>query len=85
MFRKQRAEGKSLQDLLAAWQRQEEYHYWQARIKESFRFPSVRALAEQRWLALRRFMQDLRSTVYLEDLDQLHPAGKSKGSPQPSR
>jgi hypothetical protein len=68
MERKNRSEGKTLDDLIATWERQEEYHYWQARIKESFRFPSVRRLAERRLDALRRFMTDLRAVVRLDDL-----------------
>jgi putative nucleotidyltransferase with HDIG domain len=69
MVRKQQAEGKTLDDVLAAWQRQEEYHYWQARIKECFRFASVRKLAERRWQMLRHFMADLRATLALEDFN----------------
>jgi HD superfamily phosphodiesterase len=68
MIRKCRAEGKTLEHLLTAWQRQEEYNYWHARIKESFRFPSVRAIAERRYQALRRFMTDLTASIRLRDL-----------------
>ena len=82
MLRKQRAEGKTLDDLLSAWQRQEEYHYWQARIKEGFRFPSVRAVAERRWRALRRFMNDLRVSIQLEDLVEIK--GRSSAKPRPA-
>lgn len=75
MIRKCRGEGKTTELLLAAWQRQEEYHYWQARIKESFHFAAVRALAEQRYQALRRFMHDLAVAVDLKDLTQLASCG----------
>jgi len=68
MVRRLTAEGKTLADLVKAWERQEEYHYWQTRIKEGFRFDPVRALAEQRWQALRQFMYHLRQAVRLEDL-----------------
>ena len=78
MIRKQQAEGKTLDDLVTTWQRQEEYHYWQARIKECFRFPSVRFLAERRWEALRRFMTDLRRSIRLEDLAQIQAASTPK-------
>ena len=86
MLRKQRAEGKTLDDLVAAWQRQEEYHYWQARIKESFRFASVRSLAERRWQALRQFMNELRTAIQLEDLAELGATPAPKGrAPRPTR
>ena len=78
MIRKQHAEGKTLDDVVTSWQRQEEYHYWQARIKECFRFPSVRLLAERRWEVLRRFMTDLRKSIRLEDLAQIQAASTPK-------
>lgn len=68
MLRRQMADGKTLADMVQLWQRQEEYHYWQARIKDSFRFEPVRRLASERWQALRRFMTDLAACVNLEDL-----------------
>lgn len=68
MVRRQMADGRTLADMVQLWQRQEEYHYWQARIKDSFRFEPVRRLATERWQALRRFMVDLSSCVQLEDL-----------------
>lgn len=68
MLRRQMADGKTLADMVQLWQRQEEYHYWQARIKDSFRFQAVRRLATERWHALRRFMTDLAVSVNLEDL-----------------
>jgi HD superfamily phosphodiesterase len=71
MLRKQMAEGKGLSDMVAAWERQEEYHYWHARIKDCFRFESVRALAQARLQALRQFMLDLRVATRLEDLSLL--------------
>lgn len=82
MVRKQVAEGKALEDLLTAWERQEEYRYWEARIKECFRLPSVRALADRRLKTLRRFMHDLRACVHLNDLNdrgrQRRPRGSGK-------
>ncbi len=69
MVRKQVAEGRALEDMISVWERQEEYRYWEARIKECFRLPSVRRVAERRLNALRRFMDDLRATVRLGDLN----------------
>jgi 5'-deoxynucleotidase YfbR-like HD superfamily hydrolase len=68
MVRRQMADGRTLADMVQLWQRQEEYHYWQARIKDSFRFEPVRRLATERWQALRRFMTDLAVCANLEDL-----------------
>ena len=68
MVRKLLSEGRAMADLVAAWDRQEEYHYWQARIKECFHFSPVRDLAQQRWESMRRLMTELRGAVLLEDL-----------------
>lgn len=78
MVRRQMADGKTLADLVHNWQCQEEYHYWQARIKDGFRFESVRRLALERWQALRSFMNDLGRVVCLDDLALL---GNVAGSP----
>jgi HD superfamily phosphodiesterase len=81
MLRKQCAEGRTLAETVVAWERQEEYHFWQARIKDSFHFEPVRALAERRYASLRRFMLDLRSVVRFEDVS----AWKAPLSGAPSR
>jgi HD superfamily phosphodiesterase len=67
LIRRQIADGKSLADLVASWKRQEEYHYWQARLKDGFHFPQVRQLAEQRCAMMRRFMLDLVITLTQQD------------------
>jgi len=59
MVRKQLVEGKTLEETLQAWQRQEEYQYWQARINKGFRFDFTRQLAERRYQELRCFMTSL--------------------------
>ncbi len=80
MIRRQMADGKTLVDMVQMWQRQEEYHYWQARIKDSFRFEPVRRIATQRWQSLRRFMADLGACVDLEDIARLqYPTGSDVG------
>jgi HD superfamily phosphodiesterase len=68
MLRKLLAEGRTMAELVAAWMRQEEYHYWQARIKECFHFTGIRELAETRYECMRRCMAELRAAVLLEDL-----------------
>jgi hypothetical protein len=79
MLRKQMAEGKTLSDTIATWERQEEYHYWQARVKDSFRFEPVRVLAQTRLQNLRQFMLDLRAAVRLEDLVNFGADSKTPG------
>jgi hypothetical protein len=69
MLRKQTLEGKSTADMLAVWKRQEEYHYWQARIKEFFRLPTVRRLAQQRYEMMQVCMEHLRVSIELEDVE----------------
>lgn len=71
MIRKCRWEGKTMEQLLTAWQRQEEYRYWQARINESLRFEAVRAIGQRRHEALRQFMANLATTISLDDLATL--------------
>jgi len=68
MLRKLLAEGRTMVDLVDAWKCQEEYHYWQARIKECFHFQAVRELAESRYACMQRFMAELQATVMLEDV-----------------
>ena len=65
MVRRQMAEGRTLADTVVAWRRQEQYQFWPAWIKECFRLPSVRALAEHRWQVMRRYMADLEQACLL--------------------
>jgi len=65
MVRRQLAEGRTLADMIEAWQRQEQYNYWPTWIKECFRFPSVRALADQRLQTMRRFMAELQASCVM--------------------
>ena len=84
MLRRQMADGKTLAAMVHTWQRQEEYHYWQARIKDGFRFEPVRRLADRRLQALRRFMNDLATVVHMDDLDLLAPAALPVGALTPA-
>ncbi|MBN1489726.1 MAG: hypothetical protein JXA69_07395 [Phycisphaerae bacterium] len=65
------AEAKGVDAMLEAWHRQQEYHYWEARLKECFRYPASRRLARRRLEAVERFMNDLRQCHRLEDIDEL--------------
>jgi hypothetical protein len=75
MIRKIRADGRTLNDLLSAWQRQEEYHYWSARISKGLRYKTSRMLAERRLEGFRQFMKQLQATITLQDVGEiLHAA-----------
>jgi hypothetical protein len=78
MMRKIGAEGKTLADLTALWQRQNEYKYWTARIKDGFHFESTRRLAQTRLQKLTEFMDDLTRIVRLEDLRELGGVPETK-------
>ena len=58
-FRRCVAQGKGVSDALEGWQKKIDYGYFQARLKESFRFESVRKLAEQRLAFAEYFMKQL--------------------------
>jgi hypothetical protein len=78
-FRRQLIDGKGISDILDSWNRKVEYGYWQARLKESFRFSAVRAIAEQRFSAVEQFMSRLAIENTADDLqEQLVPTLKEK-------
>ncbi|TFG47547.1 MAG: hypothetical protein E4H40_06260 [Candidatus Brocadiia bacterium] len=60
-FRYYAIQGKSVSDALKSWDRKIDYRYWQARLKEGFRFDSVRELAKQRLSAAKSFMDQLKA------------------------
>jgi hypothetical protein len=41
-------EGKGVTAVLETWRRRQEYHFWAARLSDSFRFDAVRQIARQR-------------------------------------
>ena len=67
--------GKNPSELLNTWQRKVDYQYWDARLKESFRFPSVRQLAQQRFNAVIDFMNQLEVEISASDIKDLFAAG----------
>lgn len=71
MVRKICAEGKGLSDIISLWDRQNEYRYWPARIKEGFHFDATRQLAGARLERLARLMNDLREVISLDDVTAL--------------
>ena len=70
-FRRYVIHGKGASDVLQSWKRKVDYKYWQARLKESFRFESVRTLAEQRYSATEYFMNQLEVENSARDLEEL--------------
>lgn len=70
-FRRYVIHGKGASDVLQSWKRKVDYKYWQARLKESFRFESVRALAAQRYSATEYFMNQLEVENSARDLEEL--------------
>jgi len=62
-------EGKNVAAALEAWQRQKEYHFWDARIKDCFHFEMTRRLAKYRLSMLERFYEAIRLHADTGDLD----------------
>jgi HD superfamily phosphodiesterase len=69
-FRAHQAEGRPLRYLLTSWQRQREYHFWDLRLTEGFRFDSSRRLARERLAGADQFMELLHHE--LGQLDSAH-------------
>ncbi len=70
-FRRFVCTGKSICDVVQSWRKKKDYRYWQARLKEGFRFEQVRKLAEQRLCAVEQFMKQLEVEVEAQDLKEL--------------
>lgn len=61
---------KSISELVKSWKKKSDYGYWQARLKESFYFESVRAIANERFSAMGSFMENLEKESELMRLVQ---------------
>ncbi len=70
-FRRYVVHGKGASDVLESWKKKVDYRYWQARLKESFRFESVRRLASQRFSAAEYFMNQLTVENSAKDLEEI--------------
>lgn len=81
LIRKGMIEGKAVQSVLDGWNRKKEYHFWEARLNDSFHFESVRELARRRLEQLERAMSELKEQHYSEDLAD----SSSSPAPSPSR
>ncbi|MBI9019602.1 MAG: hypothetical protein JEZ07_20315 [Phycisphaerae bacterium] len=63
--------GKGVTEALASWKRKIEYEYWVARVREGFRFESVRHIAQCRLKSAEMFMQNLESENLAGDLEKM--------------
>ncbi len=70
-FRRYVTQGRSVSDALQSWKKKIDYHYWQARLKESFHFESVREIAARRFSAAEEFMNQLLVENTGKDLEQI--------------
>jgi hypothetical protein len=69
-FRRCPVHGKAVTDTLQSWERKIDYRYWQARLKESFHFETVRSIATQRLAAAEAFMKQLSIENSARDLEE---------------
>ena len=63
-------ENKGVAETLQLWKTKIDYGYWQARLQDSFRFDSVRELAEQRLNTAKLFMEQLKTENNSTDMEQ---------------
>jgi hypothetical protein len=68
LIRRSMAEGLGVESLIETWKRQKEYHFWEARINESFHFEAVRKIAEQRLAQFDQFVADVAHVHHGLDL-----------------
>lgn len=60
--------GRMIPHVLDTWRRQQEYHYWEARIRDVLRFEAVRKLAWKRLATMDPFMQALGEQINADDV-----------------
>lgn len=70
-FRRYIAHGKGVTDAINSWQRKVDYRYWEARLKEGFRFESVRKIADRRFHSAEYFMKQLSMENSGKDLEEV--------------
>ena len=70
-FRRDVIGGKGVSDIIESWKRKVDYRYWQARLKESFRFETVRKVAMQRFAATEYIMNQLKIENAAQDLEDV--------------
>ena len=70
-FRRYVVHGRGASEALVSWKRKIEYDYWSARLRESFRFDSVRELARRRLKTAEQFMESLERENKAGDLEEM--------------
>lgn len=68
MIRRGMLEGTAVQAVIDRWHRRMEYHFWSARLSDSFRFQAVRTLAKKRLDGFERLMKDLEAQQNASDI-----------------
>ena len=64
-------EGKGVEAAIETWRAKSEYHFWEARLRDSFRFAPVRRLAEKRLAEFDQFMHDLAGQHNAVDVESI--------------
>lgn len=62
-------EGKGVRAVIDTWKRRKEYHFWTARLNDSFRFPEVREIAKARLERMERIMLELEEQQNAADVN----------------
>lgn len=62
---------KGVTDALQTWKKKVDYRYWQARLREGFRFESVRSIASARFEQAERFMHQLEIENSTRDVEEI--------------
>jgi len=70
-FRRNIFRGEDMSYAIGNWQKKVDYRYWQARLKESFRFEQVREIAEQRLKTADAFIRQMAVESECSDLAEL--------------
>lgn len=68
-FRQYQSEGRTLDQLLSSWSRQQEYRYWEARINDGFHFETPRAAARRRLGSMEAVLATLARDLSAADLE----------------
>ncbi len=63
--------GKGVTEAIAGWKRKIDYDYWAARLREGFRFESVRKIAEKRLQSAIAFMEQIELENNAGDLEEV--------------
>jgi hypothetical protein len=72
--------GKSNQQVLDVWHRQQEYHYWEARIKAAFHLDLSRKIAAHRLEKMAGIFDQLNEEMTLDDVRDLLPKTLNQSS-----